>query len=598
MTDADSPGSRTRRELLRDAATVGAAGALALSPQESLAVTGHRRRRSRREVAVLGGGVGGLTAAHELAERGFRVTVYERNALGGKARSFGVPRTADGGRRPLPAEHGMRFFAGFYQNVPDTMRRIPFGSNANGAFDNLIAAPTARYSRWGGRSDFSASYAPDPYPWTIEAFREVVVGYLELTTHLPPHEIAYFVERLLVFCSSGDARRFGQWERTSWWDFVAADRFSEEYRRVLVSSVTRFLLAAKATEASARTIGLLWQAGIYNLMGRGSNGPFDRILDGPTNEAWIDPWVAHLRRLGVKFRLGTEVQRLELRGGRIVGAQVCTPRGRKLVAADWFVCALPAERARRLWSGAILARDPGLRRMARLRTSWQNGLQFYVREPTPISHGHVLYEDSPWALSSISQAQFWPGNFARRYGDGSVRDCISVDISDFDAPGILYRTPARQLRPAQIARDAWAQMKAHLNDTGRDELRDDVLVSWFLDPALVHSRRTGAIMRNTEPLLISTVGAWENRPEATTAIPNLFLAADYVRVSIDTACMEGANHAARLATNALIAAAGSRAEPAATYDLYQPPEWEPSRRTDDELFRRGQRNPLDVPLPG
>src|SRR4051794_41625024 len=76
-------------------------------------------------VAVLGGGVAGLTPAHELAERGFAVTVYEaRDRLGGKARSLPVPGSATDGRRDLPAEHGFRFFPGFYKHVPDTMRRI------------------------------------------------------------------------------------------------------------------------------------------------------------------------------------------------------------------------------------------------------------------------------------------------------------------------------------------------------------------------------------------------------------------------------------------------------------------------------------------
>ena len=76
-------------------------------------------------VAVLGGGVAGLTAAHELAERGFAVTVYEaRDRLGGKARSLPVPGSGIDGRRDLPAEHGFRFFPGFYRHVPDTMRRI------------------------------------------------------------------------------------------------------------------------------------------------------------------------------------------------------------------------------------------------------------------------------------------------------------------------------------------------------------------------------------------------------------------------------------------------------------------------------------------
>ena len=41
------------------------------------------------KVVVVGGGVAGLTAAHELKLRGFNVTLYESApSLGGKARSF------------------------------------------------------------------------------------------------------------------------------------------------------------------------------------------------------------------------------------------------------------------------------------------------------------------------------------------------------------------------------------------------------------------------------------------------------------------------------------------------------------------------------
>ena len=56
-------------------------------------------------VAILGGGVAGLSAAHELAERGFHVRVYEKKlVLGGKARSIPVPDSAIPGRKPLPGD--------------------------------------------------------------------------------------------------------------------------------------------------------------------------------------------------------------------------------------------------------------------------------------------------------------------------------------------------------------------------------------------------------------------------------------------------------------------------------------------------------------
>src|SRR6516164_10585184 len=87
-------------------------------------------------VIILGGGVAGMSAAHELIERGFEVVVLERRYTpGGKARSVHVTEEDEGrsghqvahnaqapvGHR-LPGEHGFRFFPGFYRHVIDTMR--------------------------------------------------------------------------------------------------------------------------------------------------------------------------------------------------------------------------------------------------------------------------------------------------------------------------------------------------------------------------------------------------------------------------------------------------------------------------------------------
>jgi uncharacterized protein with NAD-binding domain and iron-sulfur cluster len=585
----------TRRTLLRDAAALGA-GATIAGPPSALAARKKPRRRSRKPtVAVLGGGMAGLTAAHELAERGFAVTVYEWTHLGGKARSLGVPGTATGGRRELPGEHGFRFFPGFYHHVPDTMRRIPFPGNANGVWDNLVAASGGKWMRSGDRPDgFVFGIGPDPeQALTVDGLRRNLTSMLA-GREVPPHELAYFVERVLVYATSCKERQFGQWEHVSWWDFIKAEGKSEQYKKELAAGMTRNLVAAKETVASTRTIGHMGEAFVYNIMGRGNDGAPDRVLDLPTNEAWIDPWVAHLKSLGVRFAVGRKVTSLKLDRGRIAAARLRDRRGRKRLAeADWFVLAVPAERARRILGPKVRALDPALNGLDDLFVDWMVGIQYYLNRRVDITHGHVTFMDSPWALTCLTQAQFWPDrDFARDYGDGNAVDCLSVDISDWDTEGILFGKPAKQCTRDEIAKEVWAQIMQH--QTAANELQDEGIIhSWHLDPGVRWDPAKGA-NRNATPLLVNTVSTWDKRPRAFTKIPNLFLAGDYVQTDIDLATMEGGNESGRAAVNALLHESGSTAGGPQMYTLYEAPELAPAKAADLERWKAGQPNALDV----
>jgi uncharacterized protein with NAD-binding domain and iron-sulfur cluster len=580
----------TRRTLLRHAAVAGTAAALGPAP----IALAKGARGSRRRVAVLGGGMAGLTAAHELAERGFQVTVYERNALGGKARSIPVAGTAAGGRRDLPGEHGFRFFPGFYHHVPDTMRRIPFPGNANGVWDNLVAASGGKWLRAGDRPDGGPfGLGPDAQQaLTVDGLRRILMDELG-QRDVPPQELAYFVERLLVFVTSSNERRFGQWEHVSWWDFIKAENKSPQYKKEIAAGLTRNVVAAKETVASTRTIGHMGEAFVWNILGRGNDGAPDRVLNLPTNEAWIDPWIIHLRSLGVRFAVGRTVEALEVDRGRVAAVRMRDRKHRRhRIEADWFVVAMPVERARRVLGPGVRRLDPAFDKLDELFVDWMAGIQFYLRRKADITRGHLTFLDSPWALTALTQGQFWGArDFARDYGDGSAVDCLSVDISDWDTPGMVFGKPAKKCTRDEVAREVWAQIKTH--HTAGDKLPDDIVHSWFLDPGIAWVKARGE-NRNDTPLLVNTVGTWEKRPKADTKIPNLFLAGDYVQTDIDLATMEGGNESGRAAVEALLHQAGSSAEPPRMYKLYEAPEFAPIKAVDAQRYRDGQPNALDV----
>jgi len=541
---------------------------------------------NKQKVVVIGGGVGGMSAAHELIQRGFDVAVYElRGIPSGKARSIPFPNSGTGGRKDLPGEHGFRFFPRFYKHLPDTMKNIPFGNNRQGVFTNLVQGSRVEFARL----DQSPFVVLSRFPRSLGDFEVIIQDMFGSHPDFKSGELKFFAKRLYQLLTSCVDRRIAEYEKISWWDYIQAENKSVAYQKYLAEGLSHSLVAAKARVANAMTIGNVQTALMLNIITPGSSA--DRVLNGPTDEAWVYPWLSYLEKSGVDFQLNAEVKALNFADGKIQGITVEQNGSTTEVNGDYYVSGLPVEVMSRYITAEMLEADPALENINTLApdVAWMNGMQFYITEDITVTNGHSLYVDSKWALTSISQKQFWPQIDMSRYGDGTVRDILSVDISDWNTPGTYVNKAAKDCSVAEIKQEVWENIKhSLLDEDGNTQFTDEMLNSYFLDPDIIipHDGRPHQDV-NLEPLLINKPGTLKIRPEAATGIPNLFLASDYVRTTTDLACMEAANEAARRAVNAILEQSGSSARPCKLFELYEPELFALFRHHDQKRFDEG-----------
>lgn len=531
----------------------------------------------RPSVAVLGGGVGGMSAAHELAERGFRVRVFEqRDVPGGKARSMRAPGTGTGGRPDLPGEHGFRFFPSFYKHLPDTMARIPYGDH--NVADNLVATTRAQMSRRGKPS----IVFPDRFPMSLDDVAQFGRSFWDARDiGVSPVDIAFFLERLLVLMASCDARRFDDYEFRSWWEFSGAEHRSKAYQDFFADGMTRTLIASQAREMNARTGGYILLQLLYGFATPGAR--VDRVLNGPTSDVWLTPWHHWLHELGVEYHTNAAVRALHFAGNRITGVTVEEGGVERIETADYYVSSLPVEILHHLMTPDIAEAEPLLGSLDKILTRWMTGIQYWLADDVPLTNGHVIYLNTPWSLTSISQQQFWSGFDLDSMGDGRASGILSIDVSDWETPGVLYGKTAMECTAAEISAEVFAQLKADLNVNGQDVLRDENQLGWFLDTDIVWPNPHKIV--NLEPHVINTAGSWPNRPEPVTAIPNFFVASDFARTFTDLATMEAANEAARRAVNGILDASGSDARRCGVWPLREPAAFAGLRILDALRYR-------------
>ncbi|MEP7266748.1 MAG: FAD-dependent oxidoreductase [Saprospiraceae bacterium] len=505
-----------------------------------------------QKVIIMGAGIAGMSAAHELIDRGFNVEIIEKQPvyIGGKARSEGA--TA-GGLSNLPGEHGFRFFPGFYRHITDTMKRIPFG--ANNVYKNLVKTDAILFAR----------NAQDPlkvlahFPFTafdVNIIFQTLSGGVA-STGLSSTEADFFKQKIFQLITSSDTRFNDEYEQTGWWYFIEADRFSPTYQNLLADGLTRSMVAARAKTMSTRVGGSIFLQLLFGLAD--PTIPADRVLNGPTNDTFLIPWYNYLISKGVIFHKNHEVMSINNVGDQVtnITAKDLSTNIITSLNADYYLLAVPVEKANVLLNASLRGIDPTLSFTANLvpNVNWMNGIQFFLNVDIPISQGHVIHINSEWAVTCISQVQYWSNYDIDVATGGIIKGVISVDISDWDA---LYKgIAAKNSTEPQLISFVYEQMQTSLIVGGVPILpvnMSAVVIGYHIGSSI---KFIGGTINNEEPLLVNVVNGWAYMPKSWSTVKNLFLAGDYVRTNTNLATMEAANESARRAVNCIIDASGT-----------------------------------------
>ncbi|MDE3721290.1 FAD-dependent oxidoreductase [Nocardiopsis sp. N85] len=449
------------------------------------------------EAAVVGGGIAGLATACGLAERGVRVTVFEREeSPGGRLRGWDTV-LADGSRGAM--DRGFHAFFRQYYNLRGLLRR------ADPGLSSLV--PLKDYPlvhRDGPRDRFSG--LPATPPWNAAALAAASPSF-------PLRDLARVnVPAALQLLDVDVPGVYERLDHVNARDMLEAIRFPPTARHLAFEVFTRSFFAAPE-RLSAAELAVMFH--LY-FLGSSEGLVFD-VPRSPFSESLWEPLVRHLAGLDVKVRTTTPVERVEPGTGRRFSLPGHGEFDAVVLAAD-----LPGARA-------LVAASPALGDAAwRARVS--------------------RLESAPPFLVS----RYWLDRPVRAHRPAFLG---TAGYPTLDNVSVLERYDDRAREWAGRTRGSVVELHAYALSEGCDPDRERERL-WEQAVAVYPELATAGVVDSRHELRadcpLFAPGSHRDRPGTATPDPFLVLAGDHVRTDLPVALMERAAASGLLAANALL----------------------------------------------
>lgn len=498
------------------------------------------------DVCIMGGGIGGLSTAHELRKLGFtgRILVLERNdEVGGLARSRYVERKIDSSGReqnsnfqntnpPIdqktiryPTEYCWRIYGPNYRTLRRIMSEIPSSSGST-VLNNLVDIDNYLIVRNSGSFN---------------------INYNLLSSNIYAHHLTWptiykLIGKFTVLLTSSTKRIINEFSEIKWIDYIAPENQDE---LDLVVRATGPYLGVDLYNASVSSI---WQ-----ILESAEHGGKLSVMNGPTSDKWFTPWSEHLRGKGVDIWVNTSVDKIifdslgnidyveclnasdnriniESKSNSVLNTE-SKVNNRIRIKAKYYVNALSVSTAAKLLPGPF-------NELSITCQQWMVGIQYYFDQKVSDIATAIHLSDSPWQLIIEPQKALW-----RQCG---CADQWSIGICDDKTLGLLTNKPASECTRDEIGAEVWHQVKTYMNirvDPSHYEL-------WY------SYQFSSGKLSSWEPKFSPNYGSWKIRPDTRPSGKpvNWCNASHYVRTGDEMILMDAAARAGVAAAQCIVAA--------------------------------------------
>jgi len=455
-------------------------------------------------VAVVGCGLAGLSAAHRLALRGVKVTVFEKDAwLGGKVGSW--METLDSGVE-APIDHGFHAFFHHYYNlnrwvVELDLRRFQ------------VEIPIYRIlTREREVLDFRADVGGAPGLNLLGLAKE---GLFKISDLLKPS-----VMHMAEFFRYNDPKTFERHDNQSFEDFARKVGLP---RNLLVVFRT-FARTFFAEDDKISQAELIKSFHFFYLSH--PHGLACRYIRGNYRDQFLNPIRAALEAQGVDFRLSTAVEKIEK-----VNDSFRVHTAEDAVEFDAVVLAPNVQAVRKIWDASpdLARNDSALsERLGKMKA----GQRYAVMRIWLVG---VSPEDEP-VFVGTDRFQLLDSMFFLDRIDPDVASCARPLAGD---------EPIRVIELHSYAVPDSMKDRAEVEAAFFDEL-------YHYYPELKDARVLQRQLQLKDDATALHKGMAEARPGTTTADPRLLLAGDWVRLPFPAMLMEAAHTSGAIAANELL----------------------------------------------